>query len=117
MRIIKKYEEKPIQGFIHLVKGNRVYYDPSIQRRKVWEDSDKISYRDSLMDGTDGGNILLADIKSSMDNSFTMGNMKDYEYFSRLWNQGYRYISIDGGNRTDYLLEEFNKIDWNIIFV
>jgi hypothetical protein len=114
MRIIKKYEEKPIQGFIHLVKGNRVYYDPTIQRRKVWKPLDKIGYRESLLDGTDASNILLCDIKSSMDNSFTTGNMKDYEYFSKLFNQGYRYISIDGGNRTEYLLEEFNKIDWGV---
>lgn len=114
MRIIKKYEEKPIQGFIHLIKGNRVYYDPTIQRRKVWKSSDKVGYRESLLDGTDASNILLCDIKSSMDNSFIQGNTKDYEYFSNLYNQGYRYISIDGGNRTDYLLEEFNKIDWNV---
>lgn len=113
MGIIKKYESKTIQGFIHIVKGNRVYYDPTIQRRKVWKKTDKVSYHQSLLDGTDASNIVLCDIKSSMEYSFSQNNTKDYDYFSSLWNQGYRYISIDGGNRTEFLLEEYNGIDWN----
>jgi hypothetical protein len=113
MGIIKKYESKTIQGFIHIVKGNRVYYDPTIQRRKVWKKTDKVSYHQSLLDGTDASNIVLCDIKSSMEYSFSQNNTKDYDYFSTLWNQGYRYISIDGGNRTEFLLGEYNGIDWN----
>jgi len=113
MGIIKKYESKSIQGFIHLVRGNRVYYDPTIQRRRVWKSADKKGYRDSLLEGTDASNIVLCDIKSSMEYSFSHNNIKDYNYFSNLWNQGYRYISIDGGNRTEFLLEEYNKINWD----
>lgn len=113
MGIIKKYESKTIQGFIHVVKGNRVYYDPTIQRRKVWKKTDKVSYYLSLLDGTDASNIVLCDIKSSMEYSFSQNNTKDYDYFSTLWNQGFRYISIDGGNRTEFLLGKYNEIDWN----
>jgi hypothetical protein len=114
MNIIRKHELKTIQGFIHIVKGNRVYYDPSIQRRKVWNKYNKDGYRESLIEGTDTSNIVLCDIKTSMGYSFSTNNTKDYDYFSNLWNQGYRYISIDGGNRTEYLLGEFNKIDWSL---
>lgn len=109
MTIIKTYIPKSIRTFLDSVMGKRVYNDPTIQRRQVWKKNDKVSYRESLLDGTDSSNIVLADIKSSMENSFMTNNTKDYEYFSNLYNQGYRYISIDGGNRTDFLIEEYNK--------
>ena len=113
MKIIKNYESKTIESFCSLIKNNRIYYDKTIQRRKVWKPKDKVSYRESLVDGTDASDIVLCDIKSSMDNSYSEGNKKDYDYFSKLHNQGYRYISIDGGNRTDFLLGEYNNIDSN----
>jgi hypothetical protein len=114
MTIIKTYQPQTIRTFIDTVMSKRIYNDRTIQRRKVWKKSDKIGYRKSLLEVTDSSNIILADIKSSMDNSFMNNDTKDYQYFSNLYNQGYRYISIDGGNRTDFLIEEYNKIDRSI---
>ena len=84
MTIIKTYIPKSIRTFLDSVMGKRVYNDPTIQRRQVWKKNDKVSYRESLLDGTDSSNIVLADIKSSMENSFMTNNTKDYEYFSNL---------------------------------
>lgn len=112
MKIIRKTESKSIEGFIGVIRGNRVFSDPSIQRRKVWGNSNREGYKKSLIEGTDTNNIVLCDIKSSMDNSFSIYNHKDYDYFSNLWNKGYRYISLDGGNRTEYLMDIYKDIDW-----
>lgn len=114
MSIIRKTESKSIEGFIRIIRGNKIYSDQSIQRRKVWGKSNRVGYHQSLVEGTDTSNIVLCDIKSSMDYASTSNNMKDYEYFSKLWNQGFRYISIDGGNRTEYLMDIYKGIDWNI---
>jgi hypothetical protein len=111
MKIIKEHKTTSIQSFIFSVNGDRIFNDPSIQRRRSWDSNNKLGYKQSILDGTDTDNIVLCDIKSSMDNSHILNNMKDYEYFSNLWSKGYRYISIDGGNRTDFLIGEYNSIN------
>lgn len=109
MNIKKNYEVTNILSFVHSVMGNKIYNDPSIQRRRNWDKNNKIGYRNSILSNTDTDNLVLCNIKDSMDNSLSTQNKMDYEYFSQLYNEGYRYISIDGGNRTDFLLNEYQK--------
>jgi hypothetical protein len=108
--IVRKYKEETIQDFILSVRGNRIYNDPSIQRRTCWTKDNKLDYELSIIDGTDDSHITLCDIKSSMDYSYNKNNTNDYEYFSKLLAQGYRFISIDGGNRTDFLIKKYESI-------
>lgn len=109
MSIKKNYEVTNILSFVHSVMGNKIYNDPSIQRRRCWDKNNKIGYRNSILSNTDTDNLVLCNIKDSMDNSLSTQNKMDYDYFSQLYNEGYRYISIDGGNRTDFLLSEYQK--------
>jgi hypothetical protein len=79
--------------------GNKIYNDPSIQRRRNWDKNNKIGYRNSILSNTDTDNLVLCNIKDSMDNSLSTQNKMDYEYFSQIYNEVYRYISIDGGHK------------------
>ncbi len=104
--------DKTISDFIRLVTGNRICYDESIQRRQVWTKRNETEYKKCLLLGKDVSNIVMADVRSCMDLALGNKSTYDYEYFSNLYNKGTRYVSIDGGNRTRFLMNLYDSQDW-----
>jgi hypothetical protein len=109
MKIMKQFETMSISNFVHITKGGVIYKDPSIQRRLCWDNDNKEGYLKSLKLNLHSDNFVICDIESCMDRAKFDGNTEDYKYFKNLYDLGYRYISIDGANRTEFLLELYHK--------
>jgi len=91
--------------------ADKVFYDHSFQRRVVWKPAIFYRYMAAVSYGWKIHDIILADIAACRDFCKEAGDTKSYDYFDGLLNKGYRYISLDGQNRTVKLLEFFaNKI-------
>ena len=94
---------------------NKTYVDPALQRRLVWNSNDKKQYLQSLFKGFAYAPMMVADIQSCLD--FCLAELERAEtvevspcrlkdlkhsvkYYTALLGKGYRYISIDGQNRS-----------------
>jgi hypothetical protein len=80
-----------------------------IQRNYVWCKLSKKGYNDSLLKGRALGTFVLADIQSCYDKSKMDGNVSDMEFFDGFLKRNYEYISIDGNNRTQFILSEYKE--------
>lgn len=80
-----------------------------IQRNYVWCKLSKRGYNDSLLKGRALGTFILADIQSCYDKSKMDGNVSDMEFFDGFLKRNYEYISIDGNNRTQFILSEYKE--------
>lgn len=80
-----------------------------IQRNYVWGDISKKGYNKSLIKGTAVGSFVLADIQTCFEKAKTDGNVGDMEFFDGFLKRKFEYISIDGNNRTQFILSEYNK--------
>ena len=80
-----------------------------IQRNYVWCKLSKRGYNDSLLKGRALGTFVLADIQSCYDKSKMDGNVSDMEFFDGFLKRNYEYISIDGNNRTQFILSEYKE--------
>jgi hypothetical protein len=111
IKLINK-SDVTIHNYLSRTK-DKIYYDDGIQRRKVWKKKDRVEFIDSVLHNTNTDNIVLAEINSAIQKAYIEKNDDDFEYFKKLSDQGYEYISIDGSNRTECLFERFSKItDW-----
>jgi len=80
-----------------------------IQRNYVWGDVSKKGYNTSLIKGTAVGSFVLADVQTCFDKAKMDGNVGDMEFFDGFLKRKYEYISIDGNNRTQFILSEYGK--------
>ena len=80
-----------------------------IQRNYVWGDVSKKGYNTSLIKGTAVGSFVLADVQSCFEKAKMEGNVSDMEFFDGFIKRKYEYISIDGNNRTQFILSEYGK--------
>jgi hypothetical protein len=80
-----------------------------IQRNYVWGDISKKGYNTSLIKGTAVGSFVLADVQSCFEKAKMDGNVSDMEFFDGFIKRKYEYISIDGNNRTQFILSEYGK--------
>jgi hypothetical protein len=110
--ISKMRQDKSIRDFMQDVQ-KKVCYDESIQRRQVWTKRNETEYKECLSQGKDVSNIVMADIQSCMNHALFIGSDYDHKYFSELHKKSMRYVSIDGGNRTRYLMKLNSEVDWN----
>ena len=107
---------------------NKTYVDPALQRRLVWNSNDKKQYLQSLFKGFAYAPMMVADIQSCLD--FCLAELERAEtvevspcrlkdlkhsvkYYTALLGKGYRYISIDGQNRS-HAIKAFLSNDVNI---
>jgi hypothetical protein len=81
----------------------------ALQRKSVWKDSDKKKFKISLENNWAITCVSIADLESSLNRSKIENNLKDIEFFSDIIKDGYKYLSIDGNNRTQYLVSEYGK--------
>jgi septum formation topological specificity factor MinE len=80
-----------------------------IQRNYVWGDVSKKGYNTSLIKGTAVGSFVLADIQTCFEKAKMDGNVGDMEFFDGFLKRKFEYISIDGNNRTQFILSEYGK--------
>jgi hypothetical protein len=81
-----------------------------IQRESVWTKKNRMDFKENLMNDWVTQPITIADLKSSLDRAIVEKNQIDIEFFSSLINEGYEYLSIDGNNRTQYLVSEYFEL-------
>lgn len=109
---MKKYDI----GKFYIEIWKKTYVDPSLQRRLVWKDTNKRLYLESLFRGVAYSPMMVADIQSCLDfceaelerantTETSSDRLQDLrhskKYFKHALSKGYRYISIDGQNRSD----------------
>ena len=80
--------------------------DLSFQRPACWDDKKKKQYCYSLVNGRAPTPIVIVNIEKSLEECIP-GSL-DFEYFKEWLDKGFKYISIDGNNRTVTLLEFFS---------
>ena len=92
----------------NLLKGGKIYTDPSYQRPACWDMKKKVSY---IFDLNVGGIVMtfyLVDVEKSMEECKEWGeNDVDYLYYKNLHEKGYKYLSLDGNNRSISVKEFF----------
>ena len=90
----------------------KVFYDPSFQRRTVWSPkTDGSPYAEALSDGTakDLSKIVIVDVRRSLSRALSSGCEEAVEYFESVLENGFEYISIDGQNRSKFVEDFFNN--------
>jgi len=107
-RIIIKNSTTSVRNFVESYSEETTLFLQSIQRAYVWGKKNKDGYHEAILRNMTPTPIILADIETSMNNAKQSGNMEDYEIFKGYYEDGKKYISIDGGNRTKYLNEKYN---------
>lgn len=81
--------------------ARKTYIDQNFQRRSCWESEDKQSFMDALSYGFNINPIIEADIYKCLEYSKEQGI--DVSVFIERLNQGSRFISVDGQNRSKTL--------------
>ena len=95
--------------FVKQFNNDRVYYDPKFQRRKVWQSDNKNKFLESLTLDRLVNPIAVVEVDSCLKFSEELRDQNSIEYFGQLRNEGYKYVSIDGQNRTKFLIEFMNN--------
>jgi hypothetical protein len=108
--LYRQTTETTIENFVKSY-ALRTYVDPRFQRKKVWKVSSKKGFRTSVIDNTIANPIILVSVESCIERAEINKNQLDLNYFTKVKENGHKYISIDGNNRTSYCLHEWNSID------
>lgn len=70
-------------------------------RKSCWEQSDKDKWYSSVQKGWNINPLIYIEIDSCIKLATEKGNEIDRKYFENYKVQGYKYITIEGGNRND----------------
>ena len=96
---------KPItvKEFTDLKLDKLIKLEPSFQRGtddvSSWNDENKKDYIHSTLEGTATNFIHLVNVKEALEYN-EGGDPESYDYFKKLDEEGYIYLSIDGNNRS-----------------
>lgn len=102
--------ETTVENFIRSY-ALKTYVDPKFQRKKVWKKNAEIGFKNSVINNTIANPIILVSIESCIERAEIDKNQLDLEYFTSLKQKGYKFISIDGNNRTHCCLKLWSKVD------
>jgi len=80
-----------------------------IQRNYVWGENSRKGYNKSLNKKTAVGSFVLANVETCFEKAKQEGNVGDMEFFDGFLKRGYEFISIDGNNRTQFIVSEYGK--------
>jgi hypothetical protein len=108
MEIQQTFSNTTVSNFIGQTSSLTAVHR-ALQRKSVWKDSDKTKFKTSLKNNWAVTCVSIADLESSLNRAKMENNLKDIEFFSELINDEYKYVSIDGNNRTQYLVSEYGK--------
>ena len=90
--------------------GNgKVYCDPSFQRRVSWTKKDMNSFLSAATKGWARQPITLACVESCLDYAELQQDEPSIRYFRDLKERNYKYVSIDGQNRTNFIIDLINN--------
>jgi hypothetical protein len=88
----------------------KIYIDEAYQRFQVWSESSKYSFINSLYRGLVSNPIIIVNVEMCMSYAKDVaGNMEDYQYFKEIADKEFKYISIDGNNRSQTINAYYNK--------
>ena len=76
------------------------YLDKSFQRKGGWTNPMRGGFIKSVLQNTVLQDVVLVDVEASLD---VASDLNTKQYFQDRYNAGYRYVSIDGNNRTKSL--------------
>ena len=102
-----------LRSFVRKFNSKTVYVDTRFQRREVWDLYNKRAYLHSLSKNwVRHQNIVVADVAECLAYSQLIdpADNNSYEYFTEILSQGYKYISLDGQNRSKTLEELRNNM-------
>lgn len=80
-----------------------------IQRNFVWGKASIDGYRESLIKKRAVGSFVIADVSTCLDKAKQLNNQSDIKFFEGFLDRGYEFISIDGNNRTQFIVSEYGK--------
>jgi len=99
-----------VQKFVKDYSNKKVFYDPSFQRRVVWDNTNISKYVRSLTLGRSAyTNIVLVDVDKCLE--LANDNVDDVssKYFLNLKEKGYKFLSLDGQNRSKTIINFMNN--------
>ena len=90
---------------------DEIYLDLAFQSSERWSKKAMLAYLHSVFSGFTPNPIILAHVESCMNycENKLGKDTKDYRYFADLHSKGFKYISVDGNNRTRTLMKFFNN--------
>jgi hypothetical protein len=89
------------KNFVTTYTEDKVFYSDQFQRREVWLPTQVSKFLNSLCLGwAQLTTIVLADIDMCLQHSKRQGDYASEVFYQDLLNKGYRWISLDGQNRS-----------------
>ena len=85
---------------------NQVGLDPSFQRNACWSDANSKQYLKNIIVSQAPSLIVVANLEKCLELSVI--GTPDYKYFKKWIDAGYKWLSIDGNNRTISLRSYLN---------
>lgn len=108
----KRFQPKDSHGHTQVVLGT--YYEDGLQRKSCWKDLNGRRYIESLNKGLAAlSSIIVCNVQASLNLALGVGDKISISYFQKILNKGFRYISLDGKNRT-ITLHRFIENDFTI---
>jgi len=83
------------------------YLDLDFQRWTRWASIRGFQYFDSVIQGLGNVEIRVVCVNSALEYSKEINHLESFRYFTKLKNDGYKYVSLDGNSRTT----------WNSLFI
>ena len=103
MKLNSKMKSITVKEFTDLKLDKLIKLEPSFQRGtddvSSWNDENKKDYIHSTLEGTATNFIHLVNVKEALEYN-EGGDPESYDYFKKLDEEGYIYLSIDGNNRS-----------------
>jgi len=99
-----------VSEFIEDFDESEVYYDESFQRDVVWSNETLSKFTRSITKGWASlTTIVVADVDKCLKHAKKIGDTASINYFKKIKKSGYRYISIDGQNRSKKVVSFINN--------
>ena len=89
---------------------DEIYLDLGFQSSERWSKQAMLAYLNSVFSGFTPNPVILAHVESCMKycEEILGKDSADYQYFAYLHMRRFKYISVDGNNRTRTLMRFFN---------
>ena len=110
-KVTSQFHTVSVRTFVETYTPKKTLIVGSIQRGDVWKKDNKVGFKEANYKNMTPTTIILADIESSMKDAQYKNDIEEYNQLNEWFTKGYRYISIDGGNRSRYMNEEYDKYE------
>lgn len=99
-----------IKNFVEEYDDEEVFYDERFQRRVVWDQDTTSVFVTSVTRGWARlSTIVFADVRACFKYAKKMKCRASMTYFQNLLKKGYRWVSLDGQNRSKKMIEFMNN--------